>query len=106
MLQVTDQNFAQEVLDAKGVTIVDFWAPWCMPCRVLGPIIDRLAGFYTGRAKVVKVNVDQNPVTAGKYQIMAIPTVILFKDGKELHRVPGVLPEAALKKLVDTALAG
>jgi len=104
MLEVTDQNFAAEVLTAKGVTVVDFWAPWCMPCRILGPIIDRLAVFYAGKAKVVKVNADQNQVTSGKYQIMAIPTVLVFKDGKELHRLPGVMPEAALKKLIDAAL--
>jgi len=105
MLHVTDKNFAQEVLASKGVTVVDFWAPWCMPCRMLGPIIDRLADSYAGKAKVTKVNVDENQTTAGKYNIMAIPTVLIFKDGKELHRLPGVMPEAALKQLLDTTLA-
>ena len=105
MLHVTDKNFTEEVLAAKGVTVVDFWAPWCMPCRMLGPIIDRLAESYTGKAKVTKVNVDENQVTAGKYNIMAIPTVLIFKDGQELHRIPGVMPEAALKQLLDKTLA-
>jgi len=105
MLHVTDKNFAQEVLSAKGVTVVDFWAPWCMPCRMLGPIIDRMALSYAGQAKVTKVNVDENQITSGTYNIMAIPTVLIFKDGKELHRIPGVMLEAALKQLIDAALA-
>lgn len=105
MVKGTDQNFRQEVLEDAGVVLVDFWAEWCMPCRMLGPIIDRIAQAYTGRVKVVKVNVDENPLLSPHYDIMAIPTVKIFKAGQELQTIPGLLPEAALRRLLDQALA-
>lgn len=105
MLTVTSQNFSQEVLSAKGVTLVDFWAPWCMPCRILGPILDKIDKDYAHRAKVAKMNVDENQAISAQYGIMAIPTMIVFKDGKEVKRVSGVLPEKNIRTMLDEVLA-
>lgn len=105
MIQANDLSFRSEVLESKGVVLVDFWAPWCMPCRMLGPTIDKLDKEFAGRVKIVKVNVDENPATASQYSIMAIPTVMIFRGGQIVQRIPGLLPEAALKRLLDEALA-
>lgn len=105
MIHVTDANFKQEVLDYQGPVLVDFWAPWCMPCRILGPIIDKIAQAYDGKVKVVKLNTDENPAMSAKYEIMAIPTMIIFKDGKQVQNIAGLLPEAQLKQLLDQILA-
>lgn len=105
MVNVTDRNFKSEVLEDQGVVLVDFWAPWCMPCKMLGPIIEKLGKDYEGRAKVVKVNVDENPAVSFQYQIRAIPTVMVFKGGQEKERIPGLLPEKALKQILDRELA-
>lgn len=105
MIHVTDANFEQEVLNHQGPVLVDFWAPWCMPCRILGPIIDKLANDYAGKVKVVKLNTDENPAMSTKYEIMAIPTMIIFKDGKPVQNIAGLLPEAQLKQVLDQILA-
>lgn len=105
MLQVTDATFRSEVLNTPGVVLVDFWAPWCMPCRMLGPIIERIDEHFSPRIKVVKVNVDENPIIGNQYQILAIPTIMIFKDGKLLQRIPGLLPEASLKQVITQVLA-
>ncbi|NLW16134.1 MAG: thioredoxin [Firmicutes bacterium] len=105
MIHVTDATFKQVVLDDPGLVLVDFWAPWCMPCRILGPIIDKLAREYDGKIKIVKLNTDENPVTAAKYDIMAIPTLIIFKAGQPIHNIAGLLPEAQLKQILDQLLA-
>ena len=83
-VKLTDSTFSQEVELNKGVVLVDFWAPWCGPCRMVGPIIDEVAQEYAGKAKVGKLNVDENPEVAMKYGIMSIPTMLIFKDGKSL----------------------
>lgn len=104
MIEATERSFQQEVLADDGVVLVDFWAAWCMPCRMLGPIVEKVARDYQGRVKVVKVNVDENPAISQQYDIMAIPTLILFKQGKVMQRLAGLLPEAQLKRIVDQAL--
>lgn len=98
-LELTDTNFNDEI--ASGLTLVDFWAPWCGPCRIIAPVIEELAGQYEGRVKIGKVNVDENPVTQGQYRVMSIPTLILFKDGQPVEGVVGAQPKRAFETLLD-----
>lgn len=98
---VTDQNFQTEVLSRPGLTVVDVWAPWCGPCRMLAPIIDDLAGDPAVTARFVKLNSDENADTAVKYNVRSIPTLLFFKDGQLVDRTIGVQPKGELKKLVD-----
>jgi thioredoxin 1 len=100
--QITDDQFQSTV--AKGVTLVDFWAPWCGPCKMIAPILDELAGELQGKAKIVKVNVDDNPVVAGQYGIMSIPTLLLFKDGQKVDQKVGGQPKPQLKAFIEQAL--
>lgn len=88
--QTTDATFVQDVLNSDIPVLVDFWAPWCGPCRIVGPIIDQVAQKVDGKAKVFKLNVDENPKTAGKYNITGIPTVIVFKNGQVHKQMVGV----------------
>ncbi|MCE2993116.1 MAG: thioredoxin [Alphaproteobacteria bacterium] len=94
--KVSDENFANEVLNHAGVTIVDFWAEWCGPCRQLGPILEDFASENIASIKVCKMNVDENPETPSKYGIRSIPTLIMFKDGKQVATKVGVLQKSAL----------
>lgn len=103
-MQLTDDTFKNEVMDAKGLVLVDFWAPWCGPCKMMEPIIEELGSSYRGRVKVGKLNVDENNRTAGDYGIMSIPTLILFQDGKEINRLVGFIPKAKIAKALDAAL--
>lgn len=103
-MQLTDDTFKNEVMDAKGLVLVDFWAPWCGPCKMMEPIIEELSSSYRGRVKVGKLNVDENNRTAGDYGIMSIPTLILFQDGKEINRLVGFIPKAKIAKALDAAL--
>ena len=96
----TDDNFSDEI--ASGVTLVDFWAPWCGPCRMQGPIVEQIAEKMAGKAKVGKLNVDENPNTAAEFGVSGIPTLIIFKDGEVVDRTPGLqTEESIMSKLQD-----
>jgi thioredoxin 1 len=104
-ITVTDADFEQKVLGAENLVVVDFWAPWCGPCRAVAPILEELAGEYEGRLTVAKVNTDEQQTWAGQLGIMAIPTMVFFKDGKEVQRFQGAAPKRILKEAFDAALA-
>ncbi|HEX8965700.1 MAG TPA: thioredoxin [Patescibacteria group bacterium] len=102
---ITDQNFQDKVLKAEKPVLVDFWAPWCGPCKIIGPIVEELAKEYEGKLVVGKVNVDENANTAGAYGIMSIPTLAFFKKGQVVKTVIGAQPKESLKKVIDEVLA-
>ena len=101
---VTDDSFKQDVLESTGPVLVDFWAEWCGPCRIVGPILDEIAKEYEGKLTVAKVNIDDNPMTPNDYAVRGIPTMILFKDGKPVDTKVGALPKSALKEWVARSL--
>jgi len=103
---VTDANFDSDVLASPIPVLVDFWAPWCGPCRALGPMIDELSGEYQGKVSIVKMNVDENPSTPGTYGIRAIPTLILFKNGQVIDQVTGAVSKSSLKDILDKKALG
>lgn len=104
VVELTDANFDGEVLQADQPVLVDFWAPWCGPCRMVGPIIEELAGLYAGKVKVGKLNTDNNPVVASKYGIRSIPTILLLKDGQVVGNLLGAMPKAEFQKMIDPHL--
>jgi thioredoxin 1 len=106
VLVVTDATFEAEVLKASTPVLVDFWAAWCGPCRVLGPVIEKLATAYSGRIKFCKLNVDENRLASGKYQVMSIPTVLLFKNGQIAGMSVGAVAESELRGRIEKVLAG
>ena len=97
----TDQNFDQEVMKSDKPTLVDFWAPWCGPCQMMGPIVASLAEELGDKANIGKLNVDENPVTAQNFTVMSIPTVMIFKDGKMVQKFVGVQSKEALKEVLE-----
>lgn len=103
---VTKENWDTEVLKADGLVMVDFWAAWCGPCRMVSPIVDELAREYAGKIKVLKLNTDENPEVAGRYQIMGIPTIMFFKDGKTVDKLVGALSKSQYKEKIDSLLRG
>ena len=105
-LEISDTSFEKEVLRSDVPVLVDFWAPWCGPCKLLGPIVDALATEYAGKPiKIASLNVDESPETAGKYQVMSIPTLIMFKNGKPVNQMVGLQPKAELKERIDEQLS-
>jgi thioredoxin 1 len=104
-VEIEEAKFEDMVLKASTPVLVDFWAPWCGPCRMVAPVVDELAGEYEGKVGFFKLNVDDNPKVAGQYGVMSIPTLILFKDGKPVSNIIGFKPKEELKEKLDTALA-
>ena len=102
--EVGDQNFEAEVLNSSVPVLVDFWAAWCAPCRMLAPVVETIAELYEGRARIVKLNVDENTLTSGKYNIKGIPTLLLFKDGLIKEQIVGNTTKNAISKMIDNHL--
>lgn len=101
MQNISDQEFEREVLQAAVPVLVDFWAEWCAPCKAIGPVVEELSREYDGKLKVVKMNVDDNPGTPSKYQVMGIPTLILFKSGQPVDQVVGAVPKSRIVKVLQ-----
>jgi thioredoxin 1 len=104
LLELSDAEFEDKVIDSKLPVLIDFWAPWCGPCRMLSPIIEELSGEYQGRIVFAKMNTDENPVTLGQFNIMSIPSLLLFKDGQLVDRSVGMRPKPMLKEWLDKAV--
>jgi thioredoxin 1 len=102
---VTDQNFEKEVLNAEVPVLVDFWAAWCAPCKIIAPIIDEIAEELEGKIKVCKINVDGNPITPGKYGIRAIPTLIIFKKGEPVEVIVGAVSKSVILNALNKVLS-
>jgi len=103
-IDVADSNFEEIVLNAETPTLVDFWASWCAPCRAIAPLVEEMAAQYSGRVRVAKMNVDDNPSTPGKYGVRGIPTLILFKEGKVLDQLVGAVAKNQIDELIGKAL--
>jgi thioredoxin 1 len=101
---VASRSWDQEVLKAVGLVMVDFWAVWCGPCKMVAPIVDELAKEYAGKLKVLKLNTDENQDIAGKYQVMGIPSLLFFKDGKVVEKLVGAMPKSKFKETIDRLL--
>jgi thioredoxin 1 len=100
-LQVTDSSFKQDVLESDIPVLVDFWAPWCGPCRMVAPVVDEIAQQYEGKVKVVKLNTDENPQVASQYGIRSIPTLMIFKGGQRVDMVVGAVPKTTLSNTLE-----
>ncbi|MCB0483458.1 MAG: thioredoxin [Flavobacteriales bacterium] len=105
-LEITDANFDETVKNSDKPVLIDFWAEWCGPCRMVGPIVEQIAGEYEGKAVVGKLNVDENPQTAGRFGIRSIPTILFLKNGEIVDRQVGAVAKDVLTQKLDSALAG
>jgi thioredoxin 1 len=105
LADVTQSTFSTQVLGADKLVLVDFWAPWCGPCRMLSPVVEKVAGQLGDRVSFVKLNTDENPQIAGDYQVSGIPCLILFKGGKAVDRIVGFVPEQHIRQMLDKHLA-
>jgi thioredoxin 1 len=105
LTEVTDNNFEAEVLENDKPVLVDFWAPWCGPCRVIAPSLEEIQSEQADELRIVKLNVDENQVTAARYQVLSIPTLILFKGGEPVHQIIGAMPKSRLVQEIQPALA-
>jgi thioredoxin 1 len=104
ILDIDDSSFETEIVQSGKPAVVDFWAPWCGPCKAIGPVIEELAGTYGAQVKFTKCNVDDNPVTPGKFGIKAIPTLIFFKEGKVVDQITGMVAKSKLEDTIKTLI--
>ncbi len=104
LLEIDDASFESKILQSDKPVLVDFWAPWCGPCRAIGPIVEELAGTFGEQIKFAKCNVDENPITPGKYGIKAIPTLIFFKDGKVAEHITGMVAKSKLEEAINKVI--
>ena len=105
LIIATTSTWDSEILNSKGLVMVDFWAIWCGPCRIIAPTVEELAKEYSGRVKVAKLNTDENPDIASRYKIMGIPTIMFFKNGQKVDQIVGAVPKPQLKAKIDALLS-
>jgi thioredoxin 1 len=105
VIEVNSAKWEDEIIKAQGLVVIDFWAAWCGPCRMISPTVEELAKEYSGKIKVAKINTDENPDIASTYKIMGIPTIMFFKDGKKIDQVVGVVPKQQLKEKIDSYIS-
>lgn len=104
VLHLTDGTFSEEILSTDEPAMVDFWAPWCGPCKAVGPIVEELADEYSGKVKIAKINVDENQKTAAQYSVRSIPTLIMFKGGKSVDQIVGLVSKAKMEEMIKKAM--
>jgi thioredoxin 1 len=104
-IKVDEKSWETQVMKAKEVVMVDFWAVWCGPCQMVAPIVDEIATEYAGKIKVMKLNTDENPEIAGKYQVMSIPTILFFRNGQPVEKLVGARPKQQFKQVIDSLLS-